>query len=102
MTFVRSSGRLTSLTVCNRPDWWSSNSITVSDGSSSACPPPVGSTLEGAVGPACAKALGLGDKRPIARDAAMMRKALFNTTNIGSLVMVHLPQIEEPGCGEWA
>src|SRR5215510_12708908 len=40
------------------------------------------------------KELGLCEKKPIAKNATMIRTALFNTTNVGSPIMVHLPQIE--------
>ena len=70
IVFERNSATLMSLTVWNRPVWWSNNKITVSDASRSAAPPPVGNTLERCAGlPVCASALEVGDRTNSARAA---------------------------------
>ena len=56
--------------------------------SSSACPPPVGSTLEGAPPAIWANALGICATTPIARKAARQRSALFNTVKVALSVMI--------------
>ena len=62
----------------------------MSDGSSRAAPPPVGSTLEGwlaGAGVAWASALELGHRRPIARAAARVGRAFFKAIDLGFAVM---------------